>query len=1194
MTAEVLQSPLEREVIDASRKEEVDGLAAVVQGAKTSPDEPTVATETDMVVIREEVFSLKQMSTVLSANGVSASHASTKLEPPAWSDEDAATQPGQGQIIPNNQSPHREPGSGVSEETNDKCAQDTKAAEDSVESCRNSLLAYGSSSPSVSPNNLTSGQSSPFGFSQPSATLEPGSGNASVSQCEGNVNVMSASTVAGLMSAAATGAAKIAGDVTFQVNSSMVMAQSYLQYLSQKSLHEGGNVCNPDKQSPGQVGEEKAPDPQEPLDHVVRGSDVSLDGVSDDSNGYEDPIFSDPDELEEYLRKKAEGRLQHSDMCTLGGRNVNQYGREFTNGRPLPDHLRVQILQLALQGIRPCEISRQLQVSHGCVSKILNRYRKTGSINPGQIGGSKPKVTTPDVVNRVRRYKAENPQMFAWEIRQKLLGDGICSEKNIPSISSINRIIRDKALQQRRLDFGQGSEQEDGDSDGDSSLMSQMIDQYQVEYAQYRAKADQQAVRRTSTPQAPQGLHPAFNIPNRTSLFAVQSPIHLDNGPESSGSTVKRVKSKELSLSPSDDALLPKTPELAHLRGVAAHQESQSDDVPVSPKRAPRADGAKEVPETSKGEEGQILFKQDLSPSRKSSEIVRASLAAKVSQLMALRAEEERASLSKGEGIQNSNTQLPVTKVEPLSPREQEGQLNSQRGLASSWPQSSCSSPSVTSSSPASPMAGSISARSLSDGHPAVPSATHRQRSTGIQDKGSIASRSLIAQKLATSVHRLPGASSGKPSPILPAASEKLGTVFYDYSLPDRGLGAMTAAAARLPAASVPVMGYFRGWPNFPASCALDSPPISSHGAPLDLSNHKTEAFLRSGLKDGKSEKHTDILMKRSSQRSRVKREKTSSKTERLETSTKFAVKADLASPVKDTAGGDTTAARENLNREMVVPTSPGQIPVVNSQPDTPEAKTSHTSENVQIEAAQKPLYEKHMLLVGEKQVEIISVGKHVWIVRNEAELVDIIASGNFGVKDRSAVPADTEKEPPQKEENSDVSKENFVCVKQECRDKEVVSLTTDDNAKDSSAHKDSMVGPSLTEITNQSVGNHVYSPSEDLSSKISPASDTPEGHAQKRRSEGGTEAELSHSDAKQSRLIDSLSPQPSSSTENSAMPSSCATVTNGDCGGTELVKEKVYSCESDADSCCEGVEKEGKQKGKNCPVLQQMLQKSA
>ena len=50
---------------------------------------------------------------------------------------------------------------------------------------------------------------------------------------------------------------------------------------------------------------------------------------------------------------------------------------------------------------------------------LFNRYRKTGSINPGQIGGSKPKVTTPDVIGKVREYKMDNPQMFAWEIRQK-------------------------------------------------------------------------------------------------------------------------------------------------------------------------------------------------------------------------------------------------------------------------------------------------------------------------------------------------------------------------------------------------------------------------------------------------------------------------------------------------------------------------------------------------------------------------------------------------------------------------------------------------------------------------------------------------------------------------------------------------------------------------------------------------------
>nr|XP_049707840.1 protein gooseberry-neuro isoform X2 [Helicoverpa armigera] len=154
---------------------------------------------------------------------------------------------------------------------------------------------------------------------------------------------------------------------------------------------------------------------------------------------------------------------------TLGQGRVNQLGGLFINGRPLPNHIRLKIVEMAAAGVRPCVISRQLRVSHGCVSKILNRYQ-TGSIRPGVIGGSKPRVATPEVEARIEELKRQNPGIFSWEIREKLIKEGVSDP---PSISSISRLLRGGARDpDGKKDYsidgilgGRGSDSSDIDSE---------------------------------------------------------------------------------------------------------------------------------------------------------------------------------------------------------------------------------------------------------------------------------------------------------------------------------------------------------------------------------------------------------------------------------------------------------------------------------------------------------------------------------------------------------------------------------------------------------------------------------------------------------------------------------------------------------------------------------------------------------
>lgn len=75
-------------------------------------------------------------------------------------------------------------------------------------------------------------------------------------------------------------------------------------------------------------------------------------------------------------------------------------------------------------------------------------YMFEGTLRPpGLIGGSKPKVATPAVVSKIEQYKRENPTIFAWEIRERLISEGeyvkcVLSNNVLAPFLSYSRLAR--------------------------------------------------------------------------------------------------------------------------------------------------------------------------------------------------------------------------------------------------------------------------------------------------------------------------------------------------------------------------------------------------------------------------------------------------------------------------------------------------------------------------------------------------------------------------------------------------------------------------------------------------------------------------------------------------------------------------------------------------------------------------------
>ncbi|XP_076325293.1 paired box protein Pax-6-like isoform X2 [Tachypleus tridentatus] len=91
--------------------------------------------------------------------------------------------------------------------------------------------------------------------------------------------------------------------------------------------------------------------------------------------------------------------------------------------------------------------------SQNVISKVLEKFYELESLRNRNTGESKPKVATSEVVTKIDQYKMENSTIFAWEIRERLISEGVCTNTNAPSVSSINRILRRRAAERAKTEF---------------------------------------------------------------------------------------------------------------------------------------------------------------------------------------------------------------------------------------------------------------------------------------------------------------------------------------------------------------------------------------------------------------------------------------------------------------------------------------------------------------------------------------------------------------------------------------------------------------------------------------------------------------------------------------------------------------------------------------------------------------------
>ena len=117
---------------------------------------------------------------------------------------------------------------------------------------------------------------------------------------------------------------------------------------------------------------------------------------------------------------------------------MNLFSRQ---GKALPNKVREEIVQKYLDNYSVTVIAAGLNLPYKTVSNIIDVWLSKPTIEPKRGGNTFRTARTDDVIAYAEFLKQNKPSTYAKELQQQLVTNGVCLPENIPSKTSVSRIM---------------------------------------------------------------------------------------------------------------------------------------------------------------------------------------------------------------------------------------------------------------------------------------------------------------------------------------------------------------------------------------------------------------------------------------------------------------------------------------------------------------------------------------------------------------------------------------------------------------------------------------------------------------------------------------------------------------------------------------------------------------------------------